>query len=138
MLKFILFTGLLCASSFALARSYQFDCSNAEGSIRIHSSGQKLEILGAQYIPYHNLKGLELWMNNDRDQANVEVLEEGNRTILDFYTNDCRNIRDITFAQMLRMRNINGSTSLPEDVLENFVCRELATSDSDGGCDHGL
>jgi hypothetical protein len=122
---------LLAGSSTAFAGNYSFECSNADGSIRITDQGQSVQFGERKDSLYLNLKGLELWMQLDRKDALVEVTAIGKRHVLERYkSRTCRGIHHIVFAQEMSFRGIKPASGIAIDSVQ-MVCEEVAVSAPD-------
>lgn len=129
---FICVFGIVISTS-AFAGDLQFDCSNADGSVKIQNQGASVSVYGALFnkVKMTFVDDLELTLMDDSGSG-IEVVGNGSRIILDATMDkSCREITTVQFVQPVIVKDSRNKINISSD--ENLICHYRLTT-SGGMC----
>lgn len=133
-MKSFVFVLAALVSSNAFAGSYNLQCSNADGTIRVDRD--QITITSGDSKVIHSLnmqsKNLELWDTEFVERADIQLKAEGRARILsDERDNSCRMIRYVTLAQEFKLKNLKNVPNV-ENQSVYLICQEDSVSTTGG------
>lgn len=116
----------------AFAGSYSLSCSNADGSVQISERGDMARVYGTTYSSRVELAGLEIWNPIEKNEAQVEIISTGKRTVInESFDNTCRETMQRTFTESIKIHDMKTK----KDIIEVQVLCENSSVTTAGGAD---